>query len=128
MEITALDIFRIEAPEFDGVPDATVQTYIQLAKPLVSKKKFGDMYTHALALVTAHNMKMHGLGDSSSGKIDDALRVGSYSEGSTSISYNASQGGKVGTDGEYALTTYGMQFLTLSRNCIVPIVCSAERF
>lgn len=124
--MTALEIFRMIASEFQEVTDETVTNWIELSKPLISERKFGNTYQQALALLAAHKMKMAGLGDISTGKIDDALRVSSYSEGETSISYSISQGGNNAVDAEYTLTGYGLQYLTLRRSKIIPILSAGE--
>ena len=64
---------------------------MELSKPFVSKKKFGNTYNHALAYLAAHKLKMAGYGDNTMGKVDDALRVSSFSEGDASIGFSVSQ-------------------------------------
>lgn len=134
----ALDIFRIVAPEFADIPDENVEdgtgtitqygvkAYMDLYKDQISEKRFGATYQKALAYLTAHKLKMLGHGDTSNGKIADSLRVGSYSEGETSISYTTNQGTNLQVDAEYALTVYGLEFLTLRRNAIIPIISAGE--
>ena len=89
--MTALEVFRFLATEFKEIDDETVSKWIELTKPLISEKKFGNTYTQALALLTAHKLKMAGYGDTSVGTVDDSLRVSSYSEGETSIGFSAEQ-------------------------------------
>ncbi len=134
----ALAIFRIVAPEFADIPDENVvdeygnvtqygvNAYMDLYKDQISEKRFGATYQKALAYLTAHKLKMSGFGDTSNGKIADSLRVGSYSEGETSISYTTNQGTNLQVDAEYALTVYGLEFLTLRRNAIIPIISAGE--
>lgn len=134
----ALDIFRIVAPEFKDIPDENVvdeqgnvtqyglREYMDLYKDQISEKRFGSTYQKALAYLTAHKLKMAGFGDTSNGTIADSLRVGSYSEGETSISYTTNQGTNLQVDAEYALTVYGLEFLTLRRNAIIPIISAGE--
>lgn len=137
--MTALEIFRIVAPEFKSIPDddeydesgnietVGVTSYMDLFKDLISKKRYASTYDKALAYLTAHNMKMQGLGDNSSmGTIGDSLRVGSFSEGETSISFTSNQGTNLQVDAEYALTVYGLKFLELKRNALVPIISAGE--
>jgi len=92
----------------------------------ISEKRFGASYQKALAYLTAHKLKMNGYGDTGTGSIADSLRVGSYSEGETSISYTTGQQTNLQVDAEYALTVYGLEFLTLRRNAIIPIVSAGE--
>ena len=70
---------------------------------------------------------MNGYGNSENGTIGDSLRVSSYSEGETSVSYSTNQQSNLQVDAEYALTVYGLEFLTLRRNAIIPIVSAGER-
>ena len=129
----ALQIFRIVASEFNDIPDEDVtdpdtgkvvthgvKTYLELYSDQISEKK-------ALAYLTAHKLKMNGYGNSENGTIGDSLRVSSYSEGETSVSYSTNQQSNLQVDAEYALTVYGLEFLTLRRNAIIPIVSAGER-
>lgn len=123
----AFDIIQQTMKEFEKVPPETIKVFISLAEPLVSKKRFGGLYPQALAYLTAHKLKMSGYGTQSGiGTIADSLRVSSYSEGEASISFSTNQQSNLQKDAEYALTTYGLQFLTLRRKCIVPIVSAGE--
>lgn len=135
----ALEIFRVVAKEFDGIPDEDtideetgkvtqygVKTFLELYADQISERRFGSSYQKALAYLTAHKLKMNGYGDSGTGTIADSLRVGSYSEGETSISYTTGQQANLQVDAEYALTVYGLEFLTLRRNAIIPIVSAGE--
>lgn len=136
----ALDIFRIVAPEFSQMPDDDVKdpdtgkvteygvkTFLSLYSDQISEKRFGSSYQKALAFLTAHKLKMGGYGENENGKLADSLRVGSYSEGETSISFTTNQQTNLQVDAEYALTVYGLEFLTLRRNAIIPIVSAGER-
>lgn len=119
--MTALEVFRMVGSEFSDLKDDDAIKWIELVTPLVSKKVFGKSYEQAIALLAAHRLKMAGYGDSSVGTVDDALRVSSYSEGSTSIGFSVSQGNNIQVDAEYALTVYGLQYLTLRRQKVIPI-------
>lgn len=44
-----LELFRLVATEFSEVEDEEVEKWMELAKPFVSKKKFGNTYDHAIA-------------------------------------------------------------------------------
>ena len=136
----ALEIFRLVAAEFSEMPDDDVRdpdsgkvtqygvnSFLHLYSDQISEKRFGSLYPKALAYLTAHKLKMNGYGDVENGKIADSLRVGSYSEGETSISYTTNQQTNLQADAEYALTVYGLEFLTLRRNTIIPIVSAGER-
>lgn len=125
--MTALRIFRTVATEFEDVSNKTVKNWIALTEPLISKRVFGDLYEQAVALLTAHRMKMAGCGDDSLGTVGDSMRVGSYSEGETSISFTVSQSTNLMVDAELALTQYGLQYLTLRRLVVIPIRSAGER-
>lgn len=136
--MNALEIFRLVATEFKEIPDDDVKddegkivqyginSYLNLYADQISEKRFGSSYQKALAYLTAHKMKMNGYGDCANGKIADSLRVGSYSEGETSISYTTNQSTNLQVDAEYALTVYGLEFLTLRRNVVIPIISAGE--
>lgn len=135
--MNALEIFRMVATEFSNLPDDDVvnegkvtqygvKSFIKLYSDQISEKRFGASYQKALAYLTAHKLKMNGYGDTGTGSIADSLRVGSYSEGETSISYTTGQQTNLQVDAEYALTVYGLEFLTLRRNAIIPIVSAGE--
>ena len=114
-EISTLEILRTVAVEFNDVPSDKVLTFIEIVKPLISEKRFGENYQIALAYLAAHKMKMAGLG------------VTSYSEGEVSASYAVAQNVNSSKDAEYALTVYGLQFLSIRRLCIIPIRSAGER-
>ena len=137
--MNALEIFRLVATEFADIPDENVvdsetgkvtqygvSSFLELYSDLISEKRFGSTYSKALAYLTAHKLKMNGYGNCENGKIADSLRVGSYSEGETSISYTTNQQTNLQVDAEYALTVYGLEFLTLRRNAIIPIISAGE--
>ena len=77
----ALGILRTIAPEFKAVSDDEAQQFLVLSAPLVSRKKFGELYDQAVALLAAHRMKLAGYGISvvggsaSSGGPPPALRL-----------------------------------------------------
>lgn len=134
----ALRIFRIVAAEFAELPDDDelnedgtvktygVKTYLELFSDQISAKRFGKSYTKALAYLTAHKLKMMDKGaDDGFGSMGAALRVASASEGETSVSFSSSIS-TTDAESEYALTIYGIEFLTLKRNVIIPIVSAGE--
>ncbi|MCI9658737.1 MAG: DUF4054 domain-containing protein [Lachnospiraceae bacterium] len=135
----ALEIFRMVAAEFASMPDEDVRdpdtgqitaygvrSFLTLYADQISEKRFGSTYQKALAYLTAHKLKMNGYGDTRNGTISDALRVASFSEGESSISFATSQQTNLQVDAEYALTVYGLEFLTLRRNAVIPIISAGE--
>ncbi len=136
----ALEIFRLVATEFSDLPDDDevdpdtgkvvrygINSFINLYSDQISEKRFGGTYQKALAYLTAHKLKMSGYGSTENGTMSDALRVSSYSEGETSITYSTNQQSNLQVDAEYALTVYGLEFLTLRRNAVIPIISAGER-
>lgn len=126
--MTALEIFRLVAKEFETVSDDEVNGWIALTKPLISKRIFGQVYNQAVSLLTAHRMKVSGSYASSDEVTNqtNAFGVSSYSEGDTSVSFNVSNI-STADDSWYALTSYGLQFLELRRLYIIPIRSAGER-
>lgn len=133
---TPLTIFRIVATEFATIDDDTVNTWIDLTAPLVSRKRFGKVYEQALALLTAHRMKVAAVGsdESASGELDGVggtavgFKVGSYTSGGESISFNGSVlTSALNPDAEFTQTVYGVQYLTLRNLHTVAIINAGER-
>ena len=132
-----LKIFRLVAMEFQGLPDDTVEEWIALCVPLVSRKRFNNLYHQALALLTAHRMKLANanidpnedpLNDVNEIGVGNIMRVASYSEGQTSVSFNNNISQYTDTDAELALTPYGVQFLSLRRMRVMPITSAGENY
>jgi len=135
-ERTPLSVFRLVAAEFKDVEDVTVLDWISLTEPLVSKRRFGRLWSQALALLTAHRMKMNSIGEPEAedpladiNAIDVAglMRVTNYSEGETSIGFNTNIAQYTEDDAELAMTVYGIQYLSLRRKYVVPIISAGER-
>lgn len=125
--MTALEIFRLAATEFSSMKDDKVAQWLELTSPLISKRVFGKLYDQALALLTAHRLKMAGYGDNSYGTVGDTLRIGSYSEGETSIGFTVNQATNLLVDAELTLTPYGLEYLSLRRLVVIPIRSAGER-
>lgn len=125
------DIVMLIGQEFEDVDEDTVKQWVELVKPMVSKKQFGKLYEQAVAYLVCHKLKMSGEGANPMGKeLGNINSLGfafsSVSEGGSSISFGASQGSNISKDAEYGLTSYGMQYLELRRMCIVPIHISGQ--
>ena len=125
--MTALEIFRLVATEFSSMKDDKVSQWLELTSPLISKRVFGKLYDQALALLTAHRLKMAGYGDNSYGTVGDTLRIGSYSEGETSLGFTVNQATNLLVDAELTLTPYGLEYLSLRRLVVIPIRSAGER-
>lgn len=127
--MTAIEIIRLVAPEFAGTSDEVLNQWIEVVRPMVSKKQFGKLYEQGLAYLVAHKMKMAGLGDNPLGDLGTVgvgFAIGSVSEGGSSISFGASQSSNLVADAELGLTRYGVEFLQIRRSVIVPIHVSGE--
>lgn len=120
---------RLIAEEFNSITDEKLALWIEMLRPMVSRKQFGNLYEQALAYLVCHKLKMAGnganpLGDL--GAIGIGFAVGSVSEGGSSVSFGANQSSNLATDAELGLTAYGVQLLQIRRMVIVPIHCSGE--
>ena len=128
--MTALEMIRVVGPEFADVPDSVLEQWIEIVKPMVSKKQFGKLYEQGLAFLVCHKLKMIGLGQNPLGEEFSMSSLGfgvsSVSEGGSSISFGANQSSNLSPDAELALTTYGLQYLSIRRLVIVPIHVSGE--
>ena len=127
--MTAIEIIRLVGAEFKEVEDTTVEKWIEVVRPMVSKKQFGKLYEQALAQLVCHKLKMAGYGENPLGELGTVgigLTVGSVSEGGSSVSYGANAASMLAKDAELGLTVYGAQFLSLRRMVIVPIHCGGE--
>ena len=139
MDVTpaVLEILRLVASEFSGIGDEVINKWIELTAPLVSRKRFGNLYTQALALYTAHRMKLANinsvagedlLGDIGKIGVGSLMRVSNISEGGVSVGFNSGASQSAGTDAELALTEYGVQYLSLRRLKIIPIISAGENY
>lgn len=124
----AFDIIRKTMKEFSDVSDDDIKMYIELSRPLVNKRRFGNLYEQAVAYMAAHRMKMDGKGEAvgNFGSMSNMVGISSISEGEVSVSFSSQSGSTSSSDSDFGLSVYGMQFLQLRRGCIVPILCSGE--
>lgn len=128
--MTAIEIIRMIGTEFAPVAEADLEQWIEVVRPMVSKKQFGKLYEQAIAYLVCHKLKMAGHGENPLGElgaIGIGFAVGSVSEGGSSVSFGANQSSNLAADAELGLTVYGVQFLQLRRMVIVPIHCSGEQ-
>ena len=126
----AFDIIRLMGGEFAELPDDTIRQWIEIMRPMVSRKQFGKLYEQALAFLVCHKLKMGGQGENPLGPLGNigvGFALGSVSEGGSSISFGAGQSSNLEPDAELALTSYGVQYLSLRRMVIVPIHISGEQ-
>jgi hypothetical protein len=126
----AMEIIRRTASEFDGVDDSELADWIEITRPMVSRRRFGNLYEQALAYLVCHKMKMAGYGENplgDAGLIGVGFAVGSVSEGGSTISFGANQSTNTAADAELGLTVYGVQYLQLRRSAVMPICSAGER-
>lgn len=127
--MTAIEIVRLIGAEFAAVEDENLEKWIEVVRPMVSKKQFGKLYEQAIALLVCHKLKIAGYGENplgDLGAVGIGLTVGSVSEGGSSVSFGANAASMLAKDAELGLTTYGAQFLSIRRMVIVPIHCGGE--
>lgn len=130
-------ILRTIAPEFKDKTDDYLRIWIELAEPYLSEGKYGKLYPQAIAYLTAHKMSLNvpvsagTQGEKIDTSVKNTMNVASFTEGSTSISFNNSavSGGAASgdADAEYLLTAYGLQFLAIKKRCIVPIMIAGMK-
>ncbi len=128
--MTAIEIIRLIGTEFAPVKEADLEKWIEVVRPMVSRKQFGNLYEQGIAYLVCHKLKMAGHGENplgDIGTIGTGFAVGSVSEGGSSISFGANQASNLAADAELGLTVYGVQYLQLRRSVIVPIHVSGER-
>lgn len=129
--MNAVGIIRVIGEEFNDINDTTLEKWIEIVSPMVSKKQFGKLYEQAIAYIVCHKLKLSGAGENPLGElgaIGVGFSIGSVSEGGSSISFGANQSSNLVPDAELGLTVYGGQFLQIRRLVIVPIHCSGERW
>lgn len=106
--MTELDYFRLLAPEFAGVADATVNSWLTMAGNLIEVGCLdAERAEMAQALYAAHLLALSEGGASSGGAIV------SEREGDLSRTYAAIKGG----DTLLGSTSYGQQYIDLTRPC-----------
>ena len=119
-----LSTFRLVASEFNDMDDEKVNSMVELQGVRVSPKAFGDKYDLAVAYLTAHAFKLDemlkGGGASSGGLVSGA--VTSEKEGSISVGYASPTLSRYNDGSLYAKTAYGLLFLELRSQCIVPLM------
>lgn len=127
--MTAIEIIRLIGGEFKDIENEVLERWLEVVRPMVSKKQFGKLYEQALAYLVCHKLKMTGLGENplgDMGGIGAGFSVSSVSEGGSSISFSTNQSSNTAADAELGLTVYGTQYLSLRKMVIIPIHCGGE--
>ena len=130
-----LEIFRMVAAEFGDISDEVVTSWIYLTAPLVSRRHFRQFHEQALALLTAHRMKMADVGGTPGAPdlVDDVggmgnfTKIASYTEGKVSVKFNHDKGQYDGLMSELELTEYGIQYMSLMRMGRPPITSAGQK-
>lgn len=109
-----LATFRKQFPEFASVTDfpaPMLDFWATVAGNLVDKDRWSALYDVGLALCLAHHLTLARNNQAAPGEYG---RISSQSVGDVSVSYDT---GSTGEDrgGHWNLTTYGTQFLRMSR-------------
>jgi hypothetical protein len=105
-----LDLFKnVVAPEFASKTDSEILEFAAEAENELSETAWGKLYPRALALVTAHLMKMSA--NASSGITGEltSVKVGNLSRTYAQSSNN---------DNAFSLTTYGKEFLRIRKQIV----------
>lgn len=113
--------FRLDFPEFGNVvtfPDSMLTFWATIGEAQISSTSFGDLYTQAVELFTAHNITLAAgnIKQSQSGGLPGGASgaIASKAVGSVSVSYdNASS--MLPDAGHWNQTLYGRQYIQLVR-------------
>ena len=117
--MTILAIFRVIAPEFKDIPDATVQANIDIYADMISRANFGKYYERAVAFYTAHNMALTNLMTSSGSSSADVTGGAIVREKEGDLEKQYAEGKN--SNDLLDKTVYGKQYLNLMKVCIVPV-------
>jgi len=119
MSCSALPYFRILATEFHEKADDEVCIWVEMTEPMVDSAFFGKMYLQALALLTAHRMKMAQL---SQDMADGIQPIQSIAEDGGSVTYALNQSDIDSKEGSLKSTKYGQSFLEIRKTRIVGMI------
>ena len=102
-------------PGFLGTPLPAIQLQLNMATALLAPSAWGDYYSQAVLLDTAHNLALMEIAASSNGAFQAAVgTVNSVSGAGISTSFNAAQvDSKSYREQWYSKTVYGQQLLRL---------------
>lgn len=103
--MTALQTFRLLAPEFASIPDEDVQGLLTLIEDEVPESRWGKWTAKGRALLAAHTASL------ARPELAEGGVVASQSAGGVSVSYAAS----AGDAGELSSSRHGVEFARLRR-------------
>lgn len=119
--------FIVAFPAFADSDQPTVERQLSLSTRLLEAKAWGDFYSDAVGLDTAHNLSLalksdaslQGTGEVASGPVNSVSAAG------VSVSFSTSSPeGQNNSRNWYLKTGYGQQFLRLRDAVIPPMVLS----
>lgn len=123
VECPTIAEFRARFPEFELVPDDSVQVYLDDACGVLSKALFGEtcwkraaFYYSAHLLSTALRTRANSQNGVTSA--EEAGLITGSSVGSLSLSYEGSGGEKSGAETWFDGTPYGRQFFVIAGECV----------
>jgi hypothetical protein len=117
--IADLATFRALYPEFDGVPDATVNLYLTDSLETLSESAWGRCYAKAAMLYTAHELSL-ALSRQASAVGGVAPQTGLLQSGSEEgISFAFARTPAANASSEWlGQTPYGQGYAALQRQCL----------
>ena len=59
----AIQYIRLIGKEFISLTDAELHLWVEMVRPMVSRKQFGKLYEQAIAYLVCHKLKMAGYGE-----------------------------------------------------------------
>ena len=64
----AIQYIRLIGKEFISLTDAELHLWVEMVRPMVSRKQFGKLYEQAIAYLVCHKLKMAGYGENPLGE------------------------------------------------------------
>jgi len=117
-----IDVLKALGPQYSSEPDATLETFLELAAQELDAQAWGSVYQQAVVLLALHKLTMRDRGEQKASTVSGGSSgpVDSVSTGDLSISFGSSTG--FATSGvevaALAQTSYGKQFLELRAKTI----------
>ena len=98
--------FRDIFPEFSEYSDTKVNFYLSQAIKLTNEDNFGELYSNAVYLLTAHFLVISDPSNAKNGAKT------SERAGDLSVGYSVGNGNNLGFE-QYKQTQYGLQYLSI---------------
>lgn len=117
-----LETFFLLIPNFD-CSDDEILNMLKLTVPMVSKKRFGNLYEQALVYLVAHRLTVQKVIDSlDGGAMSSVLTAGdvvSEKEGDLQRSYGTRTSSVSTDDDLLKKTAYGLEYLRIRAMCLL---------